>query len=116
MLVACFNNNYYHGKVQLAVNSCFNYGHFQISKYKTFVTLGLVINQGGEGIQNSRGVFYPYKKGVNRKGFGHRIQNNLNNLSRQVLQRNNRMKTFYLSIHFPFRNIKTESEIFKTEN
>ena len=37
------------------MNSSFNYSHFQISKYKTFVTLGLVINQGEEGIQNRRG-------------------------------------------------------------
>ena len=37
------------------VNSSFNYSHFQISKYKTFITLGLVINQGEEGIQNRRG-------------------------------------------------------------
>ena len=113
MLVACFNNNYYQGKVQLAVNSCFNYSRFQISKYKTFVTLGLVINQGEEGLQDSGGGGGGL---LLQKSFGHRIQNNLNNLSRQVLQRNNRMKTFYLSIHFPFRNIKTESEIFKTEN
>ena len=98
------------------MNSSFNYSHFQISKYKTFVTLGVVINQGEEGIQNRRGAFYPHKKGVDRKGFSHRIQNNLNNLSRQVLQRNNRIETFYSFIYFPFRNIKTESEIFKTEN
>ena len=59
------------------VNSSFDYSHFQISKYKFVVTLGLVINHGEEGIQNRRGggvnksSFTPTKTGVDRKGLSH---------------------------------------------